>query len=134
MWRRKKDEPVGPAVHNSGVINDSGVMGNVQNQPGAVGSVQNQQSAPADAQTLEALVQLLGRLRQTLAQERERISDYDQCTNLMEFAEQQRLDEPDGRLMATGILTRIKALCSGAPTVLTLIASTLDLIAALNKV
>ena len=134
MWRKKKDEQSSTISHNSGVINGSGIMGNVQNQPGAVGSVQNQQSTPADAQTLEALGQMLGQLRQTLAQEREQIGDYDQCTNLLDFADQQKLDEPEGRLMATGILTRLQALCGGAPVVLSLIASTLELIVALNKV
>ncbi|MDH6111755.1 hypothetical protein P3T36_002069 [Kitasatospora sp. MAP12-15] len=105
-------------------------MTNVQNQPGATNSSQSQQIAPADPQAATAIADQLGQL---LEQERGRISAIDQCVGFLDVADQQNLDEPDGRVLAKGMLTRIGELCSGAPAVLQLVTSTLNLIAALHK-
>lgn len=127
MWNRKNAPQAGSGITNSGV------MTNVQNQPGATNSSQTQQSAPADPQAATAIAHQLGQLRQILAQEHGRIESADQCVGFLDVADQQNLDEPDGRVLAKGMLTRIGELCTGSPAVLQLVTSALNLIAALHK-
>jgi hypothetical protein len=127
MWHRKKDESA-----NSGIQN-SGSMSNVQNQAGATGSTQIQGASPADPQDLAKLTALLAQLRQALANEQAKVENYDKCVDLLDETADLKLDQPDGRTIATGMLTRIRQLCGGAPNVLALIASTLDLITALQR-
>ena len=127
MWHRKKDES-----SNSGIQN-SGYMSGVQNQAGATGSTQIQGTPTTGAQDLAHLTVLLAQLHQALTQEQGSVDDYDKCVEFLKETTDLRLDEPDGHTIATGMLTRIRQLCSGAPSVLTLIASTLDLITALQR-
>ena len=127
MWHRKKDESA-----NSGVQN-SGYMSGVQNQAGTSGSTQIQGAPATGAQDLAQLTALLAQLRRALADEQGNVEDYDKCAALLQETADLKLGEPDGRTIATGMLTRVRQLCGGAPGVLALIASTLDLITALQR-
>lgn len=127
MWHRKKDEG-----GNSGIQN-SGFMSNVQNQPGAVGSSQTQGTPASDTQNLAKITALLGQLRQALADEVAHVENYGKCVELLDETAELKLNDPESRTIATGMLTRLRQLCSGAPSALALIASTLDLITALHN-
>jgi hypothetical protein len=127
MWHRKKDEG-----GNSGIQN-SGYMSNVQNQPGATGSSQTQGAPASGAQDLAKITALLSQLRQALADEHAHVENYQKSVDLLDETAQLQLNDAESRTIATGMLTRIRQLCSGAPSVLALVASTLDLITAMHQ-
>ncbi|MGF1430633.1 hypothetical protein [Kitasatospora sp. LaBMicrA B282] len=127
MWHRQN----GPQA-NFGIIN-SGGMNNVQNQLGTTSSSQMQQSSPADAQLSMAIAHQLSQLREALGRERNSLGAFDQCVGFLDLADEQNLDEPEGRVMAKGMLTRIGALCKGVPAVLQAATSAANLIESLQK-
>lgn len=119
-----------PGGANSGIQN-SGSMQNVQNQPGAFHSTQSQDNSGIGRDELEAIGGLLLRVREGMEQERDRVNDYEVCVGFLDMAAEQKLDNPEGRAVATGLLEKIKEKCGGVPGLVSLIASTLSAVSAL---
>ncbi|MEV7234103.1 hypothetical protein AB0N06_08955 [Streptomyces sp. NPDC051020] len=113
---------------NSGVINN-GVMGQAQNQPGAIASSQTQLGLGGETADTAQWAQILTALDATLARVRADIPDYDGVRALLTTIQQQRPDEPDGRVVAHSLLRQLADRCGGAPGVATLVASAMSLVA-----
>ncbi|WP_405954897.1 hypothetical protein [Streptomyces phaeochromogenes] len=107
-------------------------MQNVQNQPGAIHSTQSQDNSGIGRDELEAIGELLVRIRQGMEQERDHVDDYEVCVGFLDMAAEQKLDSPEGRTVATGLLGKIKERCGGVPGLVSLIASTLSAVSALS--
>jgi len=126
MFSRKEQ----PGGSNSGIQN-SGSMQNVQNQPGAYQSTQSQDNSGIGKEELQGIAELLGRIRQGMKHERDRVDGYEACVGFLDMAAEQKLDSPEGRIVATGLLQKIKEKCGGVPGLVSLIASTLSAVSAL---
>ncbi|GAA2661495.1 hypothetical protein [Streptomyces vastus] len=119
-----------PGGANSGIQN-SGSMQNVQNQPGAYNSTQSQDNSGIGRDELEGIADLLGRIRQGMELGRARVNDYELCVGFLDTVAEQRLDDPEGRAVAKGLLEKIQQKCGGVPGLVSLIASTLAAVSAL---
>jgi len=128
MWNKKRNQDAG---QGSGIHN-TGTMTGVQNQPGAVGSVQSQGATP-DTQTLHHIADALARLRAALDADPGQVAAYEQCVAFVDLAAQQPMDQSAGQHTATGVLTRVRELCTGAPELVSLATAVLGLIAALRS-
>jgi len=127
MWNRKRNQDQGSGIHNTGT------MSGVQNQPGAIGSIQSQGATAPDPNAVQNIADGLTRLRAALDAQRDRVDAYDQCTAFVDLAAQQPMDQPAGRTTATGVLTRVRELCTSAPELVSLATAVLGLIAALQS-
>ncbi|GAA1431204.1 hypothetical protein GCM10009601_49830 [Streptomyces thermospinosisporus] len=119
-----------PGGTNTGIQN-SGSMQNVQNQPGAFHSTQSQDNSGLGRDELQAIAELLGRIRQDMEREKAHVEDYDLCVGLLDTVAEQELDKPEGRAVAKGLLEKIQQKCGGVPGLVSLIASTLSAVSTL---
>ncbi|NGO69286.1 hypothetical protein [Streptomyces boncukensis] len=126
MFGRKRQ----PESTNSGIQN-SGSMKNVQNQPGAFYSTQSQDNSGLDKDDLQGIAELLVRVRQGIDRDRDQVDDYDVCVGFLDMVAEQRLESPEERAVAKGLLEKVQQKCGGVPGLVSLLASTLAAISAL---
>ncbi|MEU9207787.1 hypothetical protein AB0D27_07485 [Streptomyces sp. NPDC048415] len=106
-------------------------MQNVQNQPGAFHSTQSQVNSGLGQEELRGVAELLVRVRQGMERERDHVDDYEVCVGFLDTVAEQQLENPEGRAVAKGLLTKIQQKCGGVPGLVSLIASTLSAVSAL---